>query len=304
MVFWMLHGKDPMKINRLAARLVDYLLFFLICGVASLFLPFLLETYFYYFFALAVPILWIPIEALCISLFKTTPGKALFGITIHDFLGAKLTYLKALRRAAFIPPRPGVIRQVSLSLKRRLSGLLIALACIGLSLFGNALTRWSVGLDQGMNADGWVQYYSQDAGFSVQFPTDPKEESKRLEIPSANKVLDYQELTSKQNKNIHYSVSYMDFPKKWKWAGNGTLLKGALDAIVKHLPNTALKSREFSYHQNQRSIDFLLKQGETEVKGRLIIVGTKLYKLTISYPASVSDKIEDSPFFSSFDLNG
>lgn len=300
----MLHGKDPMKINRLTARLVDYLLFFLICGVASLFLPFLLETYFYYLFALAVPLLWIPIEALCISQFKTTPGKALFGITIHDFLGAKLTYLKALRRSAFIPTRPGVIRQVSVSLKRRLSGLVIALACIGLSLFGNALTRWSVGLDQGMNADGWVQYYSEDAGFSVQFPTDPKEESKRLEIPSANKVLDYQELTSKQNKNIHYSVSYMDFPKKWKWAGNGTLLKGALDAIVKHLPNTALKSRTFSTHQNQRSIDFILNQGDTEVKGRLIIVGTKLYKLTISYPASVAGAVEDSPFFSSFDLNG
>ncbi len=302
MVFWMFHGKDPLTINRIAAQLIDYLLFFLMVGVASLFLPFMMETPYTYLFALAVPVIWIPIEALLVSTFKTTPGKALFGITIHDLMGQRLSFGKALLRAAWIRPKEGVIRQVSLSLKRRFAGLCIGIACILASFFGTALTRWSMGWDQGITTEGWVQYESEEAGFTVQFPNDPKEESKQLPIPSGNRVLNYQEVSSQQNRKIHYSVSHMNFPSKWKWAGASTLLKGAIDAIVKHSPNTQLVGRQFSYHQGHRAMDFRLKQGENEVRGRLIIVGTKLYKLTVTYPASYEPSMGDNPFIPSFDL--
>jgi uncharacterized RDD family membrane protein YckC len=303
MVLWMLYGKNPGKTNRIVARLVDYFLFFLAGGVASLFIPILVETYFYYLFALSVPILWMPIESFFLTCWGTTPGKALFGIKVHDELGLKLSFWNAFKRAMFIFPRPGVIRQVQVSFGRRVTGLTIGLACIFISFFGNALTKWTLGWDSGITAKGWIQYDSKDAGFSVQFPNDPVEASKRLEIPSANKVLNYQEVASHQNKHVHYSVSYMDFPKKWKWAGTNTLLKGALDAIVKHTPNAELLHREFTSYQGYRSMDFCLQQEEDQVKGRLIIVGTKLYMLTIVYPPSLADRFKEDPFFNSFDLN-
>lgn len=301
MVLARLFGKDLLLIYRIIARLLDYFILFLVAKVVFSFFPFFLDAY-EDFLALAVFFLWIPIEAFCISKWGTTPGKALFGIGVCDEKGAKLKTLRALRRAAFLFPRPGVISQRRLSLARRISGFIIAVACLAMTFFGKTLTHWSMGWEKGMTNSQWIQYDRQDAGFSVQFPNDPKEESKKLKIPSANKVLSYQEITSHENKDVHYSVSYMDFPRKWKWAGSGTLLKGALDALVKHTPNAVLAHREVTSHQSYRAMDFRLRQGGNEIKGRLIIVGTKLYKLTITYPISAAKEFEDNPFFNSFDL--
>ncbi len=303
MDFWLFNSKNPSRLFRTLARCVDYLLLFLVGGTISLFLPWFIETYYYFVFALAVPLLWIPIEALLISLAGTTPGKALFGIKILDKMGKKINYRESLKIALGKDSKTGVVRQTSLSFLRRITALVIIVGCALVSVFGNALTKWSVGIEKGITNKGWIQYADEDAGFTVHFPNDPKEESKQLEIPKENKVINYQEVRANQDKKVFYSVTYMELPGKWKIAGNTILLKATLDIMVKHMPETTLINKKLTIHQGQRSLDFHLKQGEEEVKGRLILVGTTLYKLTVTYPPSLAQEVQDNPFIESFDIS-
>ena len=95
----------------------------------------------------------------------------------------------------------------------------------------------------------------------------------------------------------------MELPSKWRLAGSSTLLKGGLDIMVKYMPDTTLIDKKFITHQGHRGLDFHLKQGEDEVQGRLILVGTTLYKLTVTYPLSLEQEVQDNPFLDSFDLS-
>ncbi|MBS0651462.1 MAG: RDD family protein [Verrucomicrobia bacterium] len=303
MNLWIFNSKNPSKSFRALARFVDYLLLFLVGGSISMFFPWFIDTLYYLAFALAVPFLWIPIEALLVSLTATTPGKALFGIKIFERTGRKLSYWESFKAACFFGPKNIAIRQMALSFKRRITALIIIAGCAIASIFGNALTKWSIGLEKGISTEGWVQYAHEDAGFKVHFPNDPQQESKLLPIPEANKVLNYEEIKTHQNKEVFYSVTYMDLPRKWKMAGSTTLLKGALDIMVKYMPGTTIIEKKFSTHQTHRSLDFRLQQGDQHVKGRLILDGTTLYKLTITYPPSLEAELQDNPFLDSFDLS-
>jgi hypothetical protein len=173
------------------------------------------------------------------------------------------------------------------------------------ALFGKPLTYYSIGLDKKISNNGWMQYYSMTRGFTVNFPDDPKEQSKQLEIPDTDKVLNYQEISTQPTKDVLYSVSYMELPSKWRWAGANTLLKGALDLLVKYSPEQGeVVSRDIILYQNHRALDFHLKQGDNEVSGRFILVDNTLYKLTVVYPSSLAKEVKDgSPFLDSFDLN-
>src|ERR1051326_6135030 len=88
---------------RALARFCDYCLFYLTLGAITLFLPFFYGPLFYYLLALAVPVLWAPLEALLISKWGTTPGKALLGLSVRDPFGFKLSFSASLRRAFFLP---------------------------------------------------------------------------------------------------------------------------------------------------------------------------------------------------------
>ena len=134
-MFWKILGQDPRKIQRISARLIDYLLFFVLVGIFISFLPYFIDAYIYYLLALAIPFLWLPLEALLTSFIGTTPGKALFGITLRDSMGCKLSFLSALKRSTFIGKRPGLLRVIPLSFKRRLSGLFVGVGCILVSFF-------------------------------------------------------------------------------------------------------------------------------------------------------------------------
>ncbi|MES2122595.1 MAG: RDD family protein, partial [Chlamydiota bacterium] len=266
---------------RFWARLCDYSLLFLVLGAVTLFLPLFYDPLFYLFLALGTPLLWMPLEALCLSKWGTTPGKYLFGITVLEGEGIKLSFRKALKRAAFISERPGLLSQKILSFKRKCLAIVISLTTLCAGFYGNVLTEWGTGMKGGISAEGWVQFESEKEGFKISFPNDYQHESKQIIIPNTGKVLDYQEITSEESKKVQYSLNYMNIPRKWKLAGNATVLKYALDAIVKNTENTSLLSKEFTLHQGHRSLDFILQQGENQVKGRMVIVENTLYKLMI-----------------------
>ncbi len=288
---------------RVLARFCDYCLFFLSLSAITLFLPFFYGPFFYYYLAMAVPLLWAPIEAFLISKWGATPGEALQGLSVRDAMGFKLPYSLALRRAFFLPGRPGTVLQKRTSWKRKLFAIAISTAFMLSAIYGNVLTLWTVGLNRGISPEEWVQYTSDYAGFKISFPTDPEESYKQLIIPGSGRILNYEELTSAENDKVHYSVSHMELPRKWRIAGNTTLLKGVLDVMIKHTEGAELLEKDFKKFAGYRVLDYRMKQGaEEEVKGRLIIVGPILYKLSIIYPPSHADKIQENPFLDSFEV--
>ncbi len=285
---------------RVLARFSDYSLCFLTLGAATLFLPFFYGPLFYYFLALATPLLWAPIEALLISKWGTTPGKALVGLSVRDPLGFKLPLSASFRRAFFLPGRPGTLLQKKISWVRKLCAIAASVCVVMTAIYGNYLALWSIGLNEGIPPQEWVQYSPNDGGFKVSFPTAPEENYKELVIPDSGKVLPYEELTSSEKK-VLYSVSYMKLPRKWSLAGNTTLLKGVLDILVKHTDGGELIEKEFKKFSGHRVLDYRMKQGEEEVKGRLLIIGPTLYKLSINYPPSHAEKMKENPFLDSFE---
>jgi hypothetical protein len=287
---------------RALARFCDYCLLYLFLGAITLFLPFFYGPLFYYFLALCVPLVWAPIEAFLISRWAATPGKILFGLTVRHVKGAKLSYKAALKKAFFLPGRPGVVQHGKMSFKRKLFAFAASAAFMLAAIYGNVFALWSVGLSRGIPVERWVQYSSSDVGFKVSFPTDPEHASKELVVPDSGKVLSYKEITSDENEKIFYSLSHLKLPGTWRLAGTTTLLKGVLDVMVKHT-NAELIEKEFKASGGQRVLDFRMKQGEEEVKGRLIKVKGTLYKLTITYPSSHSAKMQGNPFLDSFEVN-
>jgi uncharacterized RDD family membrane protein YckC len=287
---------------RALARFCDYSLCFLALGAITLFLPYFYCPLFYYYLAAATPVLWAPLDALLISRWGRTPGLALFGLSVADAKGSHLSYVSALRRALFLPGRSSAIRQKSLSWKRKFGALLAASAFVSAAIYGNILALWSVGLEKGFSQSGWVQYASREAGFHIAFPSDPETASRELVIPDSGKVLSYMEITSNEGRKVHYSVSHLELPRKWRLAGNTTLLKGVLDLLVKHAEGSQLLEKEFKMHAGHRVLDYRMKAGDEEVRGRLIIVGGTLYKLTITYPAALAKEIQENPFLDSFEI--
>lgn len=283
------------------ARFCDYCLLFFAMGVVTLFLPYFYSPFFYLFLAISVPLCWVPIEAFCLSKWGTTPGKHLFGIAISQESGDKLSFSQALKRSFFFPSRPGVLVQKNFSFKRKMVAIGLTIACFLGGFYGNVLAEWGTGIGRGIAANGWVQFESEKAGFKISFPNDPQQESKQVVIPNTGKVLDYEEITSEEKGKINYSVNHMDIPRKWKLAGNATILKYALDAVVKNSEKTELIDKEFTMHQGHRALDFTLKQGENEVKGRMIVIGNTLYKMMVSYPPSRAEEMATNPFLDSFD---
>lgn len=286
---------------RALARFCDYCLCFLGLGTITLFLPYFYGPFFYYYLAAAVPFLWVPLEAFFLAKWSTTPGKALFGISVWGDSG-ELSFKSALKRAFFIPKRPGKVYQKKISWKRKLFGFVASSAFVLAAIYGHVLTLWSVGLEKGISPDGWVQYSSSDVGFKISFPSDPEQESKELVIPNSGKILNYQEFTSEESGKVSYKLNHMELPRKWRLAGDTTLLKGVLDAMLKHIPGTELLEKNFTMHQGHRALDFRMKHDENEVKGRILIVSGVLYKLTIDYPPKMAAEMQENPFINSFEI--
>jgi len=290
---------------RLCAKAIDYGIFFLVGAVASLFLPCYLEFFFYLGLAVCVPVLWIPFEALFISIWGTTVGNAILGFRIVSKKGKTLSYAEALKWSITFRANGEFLTAKAVPLWRHVAAAVLALSCLIGGIFsGQILDYTLLTIERSMmNAEGWIKYSSSKAGFKIAFPTDPViEENKTLEIPNHDKTLNYSEVTS-QTRKAQYSVTYMDLPRKWRLAGNSTLLKGALELIVNNTPSATLIEKSFGKHNNFRVLDFYMQQGDDLVRGRLIIVGGTLYKLTINYPPSLAADLKPENFLDSFETD-
>ena len=296
--------EKPSMWTRLLSRGVDYCVFYLFFSLSSMVFPFYVEDLYYLGFAFLMPLLWAPLEALFISQTKTTLGKSLFGIRVETHLGGSLPFLISLKRAFFIGTRPGIIRQKKVGNWRLVLGFFVFVVLLGSSCFEKEIAVVTTGFEKYKTVDGWKEYVSAEGKFSVIFPQDPEHESGVLPVPSQNKTLSYNEFKSYQTKKVYYSVSFIELPKRWKMAGASRLLNGALDIITEHTPGAEVLSKNMTKHKDLRALDFHLTQGEEEVQGRLILVGTTLFRLTAVYPSTLAHQLQHEEFINSFEVHG
>lgn len=192
-----------------------------------------------------------------------------------------------------------MILQKKLSFVRALGAILLTVGCFAFGVFGNLITEWGTGIHPAVVMDGWVKFESEKADFKIYFPEDPQEESKQIILPDTGKVLDYEQITH-ENEEIAYSVTHMKIPNKWKLAGNATLLKLSLEAMVKHSEGGKLLDKQFIMHQGHRALDYTLIEEGKRIKGRLIVIGNMMYRLAATSPSHLKEQGEGQLFLDSF----
>lgn len=282
--------------RRLFARITDYGIFYLIGVLLSVVLPFEFDESFYFLYALATPLLWVPIESLFIAKKGTTPGKRLFRISIPG-----LSFQESLHRACFFPKRPGILNTESIGRWRYIVALAVALAC-GSSLFiGKNLSDVAVRYEEGVMSAGWIEYASDDGKFTVQFPKKPEVATQTVPVPNSDQTLNLNEVKAKQSDQT-FSVSYIELPKRWRIFSPSTLLKGAMKVVLNHMPGVELLSKKTVKHKNYPAVEFSMKEGEKLIEGRLILVGSRVYKVVVVYSPGHTPDEQHQAFLNSFDI--
>lgn len=288
----------PSKFIRFSARLVDYSLFYGLGVIISLLSAFDAYELFYVIFALFIPIFFVPIEALLLSTWGTTVGKYFFKMRVEED-GKKLSFGQAFKRALFLGNRPGTLVQLEMNSKKKAFSVLALIVLMCASAVGTMFKDFTFNFETVERNHAWVHHYAEEAGFEVDFPHEPELDSKKVQHSRGS--IQYKEYSAEKN-NVFYSVSYMDFPSKWKWFGTKTLLKKAVDLIVDNTKDAKLQNKKLSSHKGHNAIDFSYMQGEMEVKGKLVLQGNRLFKLTVAYPATLTPQLSEDQFLQSFDL--
>lgn len=283
---------------RFFARCLDWGLLYIFVVFISLILLSELSDDFYLYLACAIPFMWIPLEALFITYFSTTPGQHLFGIVHKEASGEKLSFSRVFKRTIFWRTQNGQVEFRAIHPVRLAAALLITLICGSALFLGRQMTDIAIHYEK-QAVGNWVHYASEDGRFTVNFPKPPKLESHTFPVPHSSTPLELSEYKTKGDSV--FSVSYVELPKKWRLFGAGTLLKAAMEVVRSQMPNATLVEKHRVTHKNYPALDFHMKEGKHEVEGRLILVGSTLYKLTVTYLSSQSSQMQHEAFLGSFE---
>lgn len=281
-------------------RIVDYSLFYLVLSTLALFLPGFVHSIPVIILIAILIVLFACIEAVFISTWGKTPGMALCGLAVRNVEGKKLSFKEAFEWVFFLRRGKQVILHQRWGI---ILGFLASLACIlGVISTQDFKNSWKT-YGPHQTVSGWVHHLSKEAGFSADFPSRPVKESKVMEITSVRRTLNYDEFVSRTSPYISYSVGAIELPKKWSVFSSSTLLKGALTVLTESSFEAQLMGKAFTSHMRYPALDYRIKQGEQEIHGRLILIGSTLYKLAVTFNPSQLGPDADlhkSEFFDSF----
>lgn len=292
------------------SRLLDYLWFisivFFIIDILNL------DLFFYLFAALLLPLLFAPFEAILIKCFRTTLGKYIFGLTYNDLFTWQTAFEFSFRRALFMKTKAHIIHK-----KHRLFPHLTAiftaflLSCLAISpdatlnqackiLPFEFLQDLKIKRNGGGNCpEGWSKLNSdKELPFLIFFPDQPKLEETIKPIPHSTHILDYKQYTFEK-----YSLGFVDLPASWvKW-GSNLVFKGVLQQVLSHEKGNLIDKRK-TLHEQYPAMDYKIERSGETTLGRLVLVGTTIYKLEVVHPKDTKDnpKEEASLFFNAFHL--
>lgn len=318
--------------SRISARVLDYFLFYFTIIFTLKLFPYAIDERTWLFFLLFLPLLFIPVEAVFISLLGTTLGKYLFNIRVKDQKGQKLSLFKSLKRAFFegwrnlFPLNLAHLicffhnkghstldqeQEIEIEAKPKkgfkflLGASLLSLSF--LTFFYEEEIKAKITQQEGLFSildlsKDWKEFKGKSEFFTVLFPKEPKSQEKKLPVPG-KEPLDYYEHLFEEG-DITYSVSYTNLPQAWlKWS-HSLVLKGAIKLIASNTPSTSIRQRRITNIGNKTALDFILQQKNKLTEGRLLINGTTLYKIEVSYPKNQGDELSEniSYFIDSFQL--
>ena len=173
--------------------------------------------------------------------------------------------------------------------------LLVAFAVI----FGITLLYRADWIGGSQSSIKWERVSPIGSRFAVSFPTSPQQLDKQLRVPGGGRPMHYQELVA-EVRGANYSVSYLDFPRKWKLIGSHSLMRKSLDLLMAHEgKDRLLTSQKFVTHRGYPALDYVAKEGDREIHGRLVVVGNTLFKIDVNHSNGM-DAAQDS-FVASFD---
>jgi len=261
---------------KLIAKVIDSSIVFLLLVASVEFLPFYLPDLAYLVMAIAAPAILVPLDRFLMRKMGSTPGRALVGIR---------------KGRAFAPPW-----------LHKCAGILAAAIGLFGSLCGTPWNPITVNLSTPYKGKtGWTPYKSEEKGFRIQLPSQPTHETSNVDIPHVSEALEYNEVKSEGKRDVVYAVGYLDLPRKWKFFGSQNILKGAVQLLQKSSPDVKIISHTLTRHYTHPAIDFHYRQGDEEVKGRLVLIGCTLYKLSVTYPNAVADNdLKSKEFIQSF----
>ena len=319
--------------TRAFARVLDYLLFYAGIALGIFISPFMVPDLVYVILALFIPLFFIPFETLYLKLFGTTPGKALLGIHLRNENDEKPTLKQAFKRSFRIAAQglgfgiPFVnlvclyfyfkkLRKqesesltIYISVKRRLRNILASLLFIfvalpaGVPSVQDRFFDTQAPLFSDMVREGkfhllddnirWKKFNAPQGDFSISFPKQPKEESRKLPIPNSKNTLPYTEYKcTHASSGTHYSISYTTLPSKWLKYSSSLVLKGSLRFINKHVGHSEVISKRVQKFKSLPALDYVLFDGKVEKRGKLILLGNTLYKIEVTYDPSQKESLE------------
>lgn len=293
------------KASFFLARLIDYSLLYFVGILLSIFFFLYEERSFYLFYALCVPLLWLPMEAFFLKVLGTTVGRMIFKLSLSKENKRQISWKDAFKIACSIDDKKIESKErLQVGLGRKILGIALAVICLTGAFYSPSFSTKVMGVATSKEVEGWIQFNSAEGGFKVAFPADPKNEVKVLEAPESGRTFNYNEYVSHHPKSeVFYSVSYIDLPKKWGLVSSRTILKGVLNFLLDADPSLELVEKKLSYHNKLPALEFRFKQAGQELEGKLILVGSRLYKLTVLSPPVIDrSTVQHQQFLDSFDL--
>lgn len=287
--------------KRLLVNAVDLLI--LMFGFAALFT--MIGNPQMMFISLGLSLISLPAwNAAWIHYTKTTPARTLFGLQVTDIQGKKLPFYRCLK--AFYIPDKGILTSVKKFtwLSKGISLFVLGTSLLTFSM-NSTLAPVKTGLVKNFVISGWIKFKAKEGGFSVQLPCKPKFLEKELPLPpSGAKTIPYNEYISKIEGDLSYSVSYIDVPSKWTSFGVQTILKESLRIIGKAQPGFELLDKEFKNFAGHNVLDFKAILEGRQIEGRLLFIGSKLFKLEVNLPVDSNHDIQEvEQFLNSFKLS-
>jgi hypothetical protein len=157
-------------------------------------------------------------------------------------------------------------------------------------------------LFSGCGKQGWKEFRSKDAGFSVSMPGVPVVEIKSTDSPLG--PLDFHLFTFEREDCV-YLVGYTDYPDSFiENSSQDSLLDIACFGAVANLGGKSVENKEmFLDGYPGRSIKIVQKESRSTYNTRLYLAENRLYQVTVLTMKGRKFCEDDKKFMDSFELN-
>jgi len=156
----------------------------------------------------------------------------------------------------------------------------------------------------GQQTENWQIYNSVADQFSINIPSYPTLDSENnisAETGDANDTYSWHSYTSEKDAVIFYIYKYI-YSYQIDTSNKDKLLETYLNQAVNADSNNQLISSNYIYYSSYRALDFLIKNNDVYLRGRIIESGQTPYLLMMEYSSSNYIATDYQKFVNSFEI--